>query len=43
MRERCATPIQQWTEELQKLEAEYHELNVEVIREELKGEQSEPR
>jgi hypothetical protein len=30
------------TEELQKMEAEYHELNVEQIREELKGGQSAP-
>jgi hypothetical protein len=41
MRERHATLIQQWTEELEKMEAEYHELNVELIREELKGEQSD--
>ena len=36
-KERHATLIQQWTEELQKMEAEYHELNVELIREELSG------
>lgn len=32
--------IQKWTEELEKMESEYHELNVELIREELKGGQS---
>jgi hypothetical protein len=37
VRERHASLIQQMTEELQKMEAEYHELNVEQIREELKG------
>jgi hypothetical protein len=42
MRERCASPIQTVTEELQKMEAEYHELNVRQIREELKGGKSEP-
>jgi hypothetical protein len=40
MRERRAIRIQQLTEELQKMEAELHELNVELIREELKGGQS---
>ena len=34
--------IQKWTEELEQMEAEYHELNVELIREELKGGQSKP-
>jgi hypothetical protein len=38
--ERHATRIQQLTEELQKLEVEYHDLNVEQIREELKGGES---
>ena len=42
MRERHASLIQQITEDLQKMEAEYHELNVEQIREELKGGQSVP-
>lgn len=42
MRERQATLLEQWTEELEKMEAEYHELNVELIREELKGGQTEP-
>lgn len=42
IRERRATLIQQWTEELEKMEAEYHELNVELIREQLKGGQSGP-
>ena len=42
MRERRAMLIQQWTEELQNMEAEYHELNVELIREELKRGQSDP-
>lgn len=42
VRERHASLIQQTTEELQKMEVEYHELNVEQIREELKGEQSDP-
>lgn len=37
MRERRAMLIQQWTEELQDMETEYHDLNVELIREELKG------
>lgn len=36
-RERHAGLIQQMTEDLQKMETEYHELNVEQIREELKG------
>jgi hypothetical protein len=39
-RERRARLIEQMTEELQKMEAEYHELNVEQIREELKRGQS---
>ena len=34
--------IQKWTEELERMEAEYHELNVELIREELKGGQFKP-
>ena len=42
VRERHASLIQRMTEELQKMEAEYHELNVEQIREELKGGQSGP-
>jgi hypothetical protein len=42
LRDRHASHIQQMTEELQKMEAEYHELNVEQIREELKGGQSDP-
>ena len=42
VRERRATLIQQWAEELEKMEAEYHELNVELIREQLKGGQSGP-
>jgi hypothetical protein len=42
VRERHASLIQQMTEELQKMEAEYHELNVEQIREELKGGPSDP-
>ena len=33
--------LPQWTEELEKMEVEYHELNVELIREELKGGQSD--
>ena len=36
VRERHAGLIEQMTEELRKMEAEYHELNVEQIREELK-------
>ena len=40
VRERHASLIEQMTEELQKMEAEYHELNVEQIREELKRGQS---
>jgi hypothetical protein len=39
-RERRVRLIEQMTEELQKMEAEYHELNVEQIREELKRGQS---
>ena len=35
--DRHATLIRQWTEELEKMEAEYHELNVELIREQLKA------
>jgi hypothetical protein len=42
LRERHASLIQEMTEELQKMEAEFHELNVQQIREELKGGQSEP-
>jgi hypothetical protein len=42
MRERHASRVREMTEELQKMEAEYHELNVQQIREELKGGQSEP-
>jgi hypothetical protein len=42
MRERHASVIQAMTEELQKMEAEYHELNVQQIREESKERQSEP-
>ena len=42
VKERHAVLIQDLTEELQKIEAEYHELNVEQIREELKGQQSDP-
>jgi hypothetical protein len=42
MRERHVSLIQAMTEELQKMEAEYHELNVQQIRDELKGWQSEP-
>ena len=42
VRERRASLIQQMTKELQKMEAEYHELNVEQIREELKGGPSDP-
>jgi hypothetical protein len=41
-KERHASLIQQMTEDLQRMEAEYHELNVEQIREELKGGQSDP-
>jgi hypothetical protein len=41
-KERHASLIQQMTEELQKMEVEYHELNVEQIREELKDGQSDP-
>ena len=41
VKERHASLIQQMTEELQKMEVEYHELNVEQIREELKGGQSD--
>ena len=41
MRERHASRGEM-TEELQKMKAEYHELNVQQIREELKGGQSEP-
>jgi hypothetical protein len=40
--ERHAVLIQDLTEKLQRIEAEYHELNVEQIREELKGQQSDP-
>jgi len=42
MRERHASFIQATTEKLQEMESEYHELNVQQIREELKGGQSEP-
>jgi hypothetical protein len=42
MKERHATRIEQWADELQKMEIEYHELNVELIREESKGGQCEP-
>jgi hypothetical protein len=42
VRERHASLIQQMTEELQKMEAEYHALNIEQIREELKGGQFDP-
>ena len=42
VKERHASLIQQMTVELQKMEAEYHELNVEQIREELKDGQSDP-
>lgn len=42
VKERHASLIQQMTEELQKMETEYHELNVEQIREELKGGQPDP-
>jgi len=37
LRERHASLIQEMTEELQKMEVEFHELNVQQIREELKG------
>ena len=40
--ERHATIIREMSEELQKMEAEYHGLNVEQIREELKSMQSDP-
>ena len=40
--ERHATIIREMSEELQKVEAEYHDLNVEQIREELKSVQSRP-
>jgi len=42
VKEHHASTIQLVTEELQKMEVEYHELNVEQIREELKGGQSDP-
>ncbi len=42
VKERHATRIQQLTEELLKLEVEYHDLNVKQIREELKGGESAP-
>ena len=44
MRERHATLLEQRTEELEKMGAEYHELNVELTStsEELKGGQTEP-
>jgi hypothetical protein len=41
MRERHGNQIQQISEELQKLEAEFHNLNVEQIREELRDSQSD--
>jgi hypothetical protein len=41
-KERHASLIQAMTEELQKMEVEFHELNVQQIREELKGSQSDP-
>lgn len=41
MKERLADLVQQWTEQLQEMEVEYHELNVELIHEESKGGQSE--
>ena len=37
MKERLTTLIEQWAEELHKMEAEYHELNVELIREVKRG------
>ena len=40
VKERRASRIEQMTEDLQKMEAEYRELNVEQIREELKRGQS---
>ena len=40
VKEQHATRTQQLTEELQKREVEYHDLNVEQIREELKGGES---
>lgn len=40
--EKHATIIREMSEELQKMEAEYHDLNVEQIREELKSVQSDP-
>jgi hypothetical protein len=42
LRERHASLIQEMTEELQIMEAEFHELNVQQIREESEGRQSEP-
>jgi hypothetical protein len=41
LRERHASLIQEMTEELQKMEVEFHELNVQQIREELKGGRSD--
>jgi hypothetical protein len=41
LRERHATLIQEMTEELQKMEVEFHELNVQQISEELKGGRSD--
>jgi hypothetical protein len=40
VKERRASLIEQMTEDLQKMEAEYHELNVEQVHEELKRGQS---
>ena len=37
MKERHGTSIQRITEEIQKLEEDFHKLNVQQIREELKG------
>jgi len=42
MRERYGNQIRQLSEELQELEAEFHKLNVEQIREELKASQTNP-
>ena len=42
VRERRANVIQQMAAEPERMEAEYHELNVEQIHEELKGGQSDP-
>jgi hypothetical protein len=41
LRERHASLIQEITEELLKMEVEFHELNVQQIREELKGGRSD--